>query len=139
MEKQKQAQQHAGENPEIEKQIDSAMEKIIQETIGEEISKEEAVREAVSAKEEAGKEENKPETAKNLPKHDLTVTVNHSTVVLSGKSGYTFVDIFDFYDFDLTASAGRAIITKLNGQQAQYSAVLSEGDQIELRWQEINR
>lgn len=58
MEKQKQAQQHAGENPEIEKQIDSAMEKIIQETIGEEISKEEAVREAVSAKEEAGKEEN---------------------------------------------------------------------------------
>lgn len=27
MEKQKQAQQHAGENPEIEKQIDSAMEK----------------------------------------------------------------------------------------------------------------
>lgn len=58
MEKQKQAQQHAGENPEIEKQIDSAMEKIIQETIGEEISKEEAVREAVSAKEETGKEEN---------------------------------------------------------------------------------
>ena len=29
MEKQKQAKQHAGENPEIEKQIDSAMEKII--------------------------------------------------------------------------------------------------------------
>ncbi len=58
MEKQKQAQQHAGENPEMEKQIDSAMEKIIQETIGEEISKEEALKEAVSAKEEAGKEEN---------------------------------------------------------------------------------
>ena len=60
-------------------------------------------------------------------------------VRLTGKKSYIFVDIFDFYDFDLTASAGRAIITKLNGQQAQYSAVLSEGDQIELRWQEINR
>ena len=69
----------------------------------------------------------------------LVVFINQQPVRLTGKKNYIFVDIFDFYDFDLTASAGRAIITKLNGQQAQYSAVLSEGDQIELRWQEINR
>ena len=69
----------------------------------------------------------------------LVVFINQQPVRLTGKKSYIFVDIFDFYDFDLTASAGRAIITKLNGQQAQYSAVLSEGDQIELRWQEINR
>jgi hypothetical protein len=66
----------------------------------------------------------------------LTVTVNHSTVVLSGKSSYTFVDIFDFYEFDLTASNGRAIITNLNGENASYSAVLKTGDTIELRWKE---
>lgn len=71
MEKQKQAQQHAGENPEIEKQIDSAMEKIIQETIGEEISKEEAVREAVSAKEEAGKEENAKQENVNVKQENV--------------------------------------------------------------------
>ena len=71
MEKQKQAQQHAGENPEIEKQIDSAMEKIIQETIGEEISKEEAVREAVSAKEEAGKEENAKQEDENVNQENV--------------------------------------------------------------------
>lgn len=71
MEKQKQAQQHAGENPEIEKQIDSAMEKIIQETIGEEISKEEAVREAVSAKEEAGKEENAKQEDENVKQENV--------------------------------------------------------------------
>lgn len=71
MEKQKQAQQHAGENPEIEKQIDSAMEKIIQETIGEEISKEEAVREAVSAKEEAGKEENAKQENENVNQENV--------------------------------------------------------------------
>ncbi len=70
---------------------------------------------------------------------ELVVFINQQPVRLTGKKNYIFVDIFDFYDFDLTASAGRAIITKLNGQQAQYSAVLSEGDQIELRWQEINR
>ena len=69
----------------------------------------------------------------------LVVFINQQPVRLTGKKSYIFVDIFDFYDFDLTASAGRAIITKLNGQQAQYSAVLSEGDQIELCWQEINR
>ena len=72
MEKQKQAQQHAGENPEIEKQIDSAMEKIIQETIGEEISKEEAVREAVSAKEEAGKEENENVNQENVKQEEIS-------------------------------------------------------------------
>ena len=71
MEKQKQAQQHAGENPEIEKQIDSAMEKIIQETIGEEISKEEAVREAVSAKDEAGKEENAKQEDENVNQENV--------------------------------------------------------------------
>ena len=71
MEKQKQAQQHAGENPEIEKQIDSAMEKIIQETIGEEISKGEAVREAVSAKEEAGKEENVKQENENVNQENV--------------------------------------------------------------------
>ena len=71
MEKQKQAQQHAGENPEIEKQIDSAMEKIIQETIGEEISKEEAVREAVSAKEEAGQEENAKQEDENVNQENV--------------------------------------------------------------------
>ena len=56
----------------------------------------------------------------------LVVFINQQPVRLTGKKSYIFVDIFDFYDFDLTASAGRAIITKLNGQQAQYSAVLSE-------------
>ncbi len=57
MEKQKQAQEHSGENPEMEKQIDSAMEKIIQDTIGEEIAKEEAVKESVLAKEAERKED----------------------------------------------------------------------------------
>ena len=71
MEKQKQAQQHAGENPEIEKQINSAMEKIIQETIGEEISKEEAVREAVSVKEEAGKEEKAKQENENVNQENV--------------------------------------------------------------------
>lgn len=68
--------------------------------------------------------------------NSLLVFINQQPVRLTGKAGYIFVDIFDFYDFDLKASAGRAVVTKLNGENAQFSAPLAEGDQIELGWQE---
>lgn len=66
---------------------------------------------------------------------EIGVSINGTNVRLTGKKSYIFVDIFDFYDFDLKASAGRGIITKLNGKNAHFSALLNEGDQIELRWQ----
>ena len=64
----------------------------------------------------------------------ILVYINGEPVRLSGKPRYIFVDIFDFYPFDLKASNGRSIITNLNGQNAQYSAELKAGDQIELAW-----
>lgn len=66
----------------------------------------------------------------------ILVYINGQPVHLTGKDRYIFVDIFDFYDFDLTASAGRAVITNLNGANAQFSAELKTGDQIELGWKE---
>ncbi len=79
-----------------------------------------------------------PETAKPQEKGvSLLVYVNQQPVHLTGKMSYIFVDIFDFYEFDLKASNGRAIITKLNGQQAQFSATLQAGDEIELGWKEL--
>ena len=68
--------------------------------------------------------------------HSVEVIINGTPVTLSGKVSYTFVDIFDFYEFDLSASAGRGIITKLNGQNAQYTAELKDGDEIVLAWKE---
>lgn len=68
--------------------------------------------------------------------HSIQVHVNRQPVVLSGKSEYVFVDVFDYYDFDLQAGGGRGIITKLNGEIAQYTAVLKDGDRIELAWKE---
>ena len=44
--------------------------------------------------------------------------------------------VFNYYDFDLTVSKGRAIITNLNGENAQFTAPLSDGDEIELMWKE---
>jgi hypothetical protein len=64
------------------------------------------------------------------------VYVNGEPIYLKGKEQYIFVDIFDFYEFDLSASAGRAVITNLNGQKAQFTAVLHAEDRIELGWSE---
>ena len=66
----------------------------------------------------------------------VNVVVNGRPIRLTGKKSYIFVDIFEFYEFDLKASNGRAVITKRNGGNAKFSEELCEGDQIELGWQE---
>ena len=71
--------------------------------------------------------------------HPLTVIVNHSPITMRGKAQYVFVDVFDYIDFDLgtSASAGRSIVTNLNGRPAQYMESLSEGDVIEIYWKNM--
>lgn len=71
--------------------------------------------------------------------HPLTVIVNHSPITMRGKAQYVFVDVFDYIDFDLgtSASAGRSIVTNLNGRPAQYMETLTEGDVIEIYWKNL--
>lgn len=64
------------------------------------------------------------------------ITVNGMPTKLTGKSTYIFVDIFNVIDFDLKASNGRAIVTKINGGYASYMQPLNEGDAIEVYWEE---
>ena len=64
----------------------------------------------------------------------ITVMVNSLPVTLVGKKDYVFVDIFSFIDFDLKASGGRAIVTRINGRNAEYMEPLSSGDVIEIYW-----
>lgn len=66
----------------------------------------------------------------------LTVLVNEEPVTMTGKKSYIFVDIFDKINFNLSEGNGRAIVTKLNGEDAAYMAELHDGDQIEIRWEE---
>ncbi len=65
---------------------------------------------------------------------DIVVYINDKPVTLSGKSSYIFVDIFEFFDFDLSDSRGRSIVTKLNGVDAAHTKNLQAGDQIEVYW-----
>lgn len=66
----------------------------------------------------------------------INVQVNDQPVILTGKSSYIFVDIFDHVDFDLNAGGGRQIMTLLNGEVPAYTQELQEGDVIKLYWQE---
>ncbi len=70
------------------------------------------------------------------PQMAMNVLVNGVPVQLKGKMEYIFVDLFDFIDFDLSASNGRSIVTKVNGNTAAYMQKLNGGDAIEIYWEE---
>ena len=77
--------------------------------------------------------DNKGVTEQPVENIRMIVMVNRRPVVLRGKPRYVFVDIFDFIDFDLSKPQG-AIVTNLNGNQAQFMEELHEGDMIEVYW-----
>ena len=64
--------------------------------------------------------------------NNIVVTVNGEAVEMMGKESYIFVDIFDRITFDLTAGKGRAIATLINGEEAEFSQPLHDGDRIDL-------
>ena len=66
----------------------------------------------------------------------IVVMVNKKPVLMSGKSKYIFVDVFDFINFDLSKPQG-AIVTTLNGVQAQFMEELHDGDVLEIYWKSI--
>jgi sulfur carrier protein ThiS len=64
----------------------------------------------------------------------ITVTVNGKPINLPPKStGYMFIDIFNYIDFDLTAPEG-IIALKLNGNDANYTDMIKAGDLIDIYW-----
>ena len=77
----------------------------------------------------------KPENVTDT-QNNIVVTVNGEAVEMMGKESYIFVDIFDRITFDLTAGKGRAIATLINGEEAEFSQPLHDGDRIDLYWKE---
>lgn len=65
----------------------------------------------------------------------LNITVNDRPVTLTGKSSYVFVDVFDFYPFDLSVMRGSKLITKINGEKVAFIEPLNDGDIIEIYWE----
>ena len=65
---------------------------------------------------------------------DITIIVNSVPVKLSGKSNYILVDLFQFYDFDLSRPKGNIVIL-LNGEKCEYTARINEGDVVKIYWE----
>lgn len=76
--------------------------------------------------------EKKPQTEViSIP---MTVMVNGSPVVLTGKPEYVFVDVFNFIDFDLSTAKG-TLVTTINGAPAQHLKRLKDGDVLDIHWE----
>ncbi len=101
---------------------------------GEEHAEEEYAEEE-SAAEQSESEAKTENTAGAGETTMLNVIVNGEKLILTGKTDYIFVDIFDYIHFDLKQSEGRAVVTNLNGENAQYIQELSDGDEIEIYWE----
>lgn len=69
------------------------------------------------------------------PAVTLLIMINGQPVRLTGKPSYVLVDLFDFYDFDLSNPKGNVVL-KLNGNTSVYTAPLNDGDVIDLYWEE---
>lgn len=75
------------------------------------------------------------EQEKQQPLSDsIRIKVNGTPVTLSGKKKYIFVDILDFYDFDIKTAKGSWVVLKVNGNEADFSTPLARGDFAEIYW-----
>ncbi|URZ15591.1 cell division protein FtsA [Clostridium felsineum] len=74
------------------------------------------------------------EIEKVEPENNIEVVVNGSKINMSGKEKYKFVDIFDYFRFDLTQVKGNLVLT-LNGDKVSFFDELHDKDVIEVKWE----
>lgn len=92
---------------------------------------EEAAEPVTGEKEESDKGVEQKEDKKP---HDITIQLNGRPFGLSGKGVYRFVDIFDFYEIDLSKPQGKGLVTEHNNKQAKYMDEIEDGDEVSVYW-----
>lgn len=125
----------------IEEPVAEPEPEVVEEPVVEEAPKvENPQREEVSTESPAEKttEASTEEPAEELPvvrlPRPMTVVVNHKSITMNGKPDYIFVDVFEYIDFNLNDSRGRAIVTHINGRPAGFMENLNDGDVIDIYW-----
>lgn len=68
-----------------------------------------------------------------LTGYNIQVTVNGQSIIMEGKKEYILIDIFNYYSIDATNYTGSFLLTH-NGEKAEYTNVLLNGDNIEIKW-----
>lgn len=66
----------------------------------------------------------------------INVRINGLEYNMTGKLVFTFVDIFDYIQFNLAESRGRAVVTRINGVECGYADPLKNGDEVYVGWSE---
>lgn len=88
-----------------------------------------------SEKQSEDKPENKSETKLERKTTNVSIIVNNTPVVLSGKDSYIFVDILDFYPFDTSTAQGTNLVMRINGIDSSFTDKVSDKDIIDLYWE----
>lgn len=110
--------------------METGAEKADMETTGE--TTETGGTDTVTESSKEAKEESMPEPEEI----SIEVIVNKEPITMTDKKDYIYVDVFDYIDFNLNDSRGRSIVTLLNGENAEYTATLKNGDVIDIYWEE---
>lgn len=63
------------------------------------------------------------------------VTINGDVVEMPHKKTPIFVDVFDVYPFDMTKAGGTRLVTRINGEDKDFTEPIHDGDRIELFWE----
>lgn len=75
----------------------------------------------------------KGEASIDVNSHGIDVTVNGELVRMDKKDRYSFIDIFDYIDFDRTKAMG-TLITLRNDEKCSYMDPIGHGDVLKLYW-----
>lgn len=67
---------------------------------------------------------------------EIHILVNGQRITLKGKDKYIFVDILDYYEFDMTVARGTSLVLKVNQQSAEFSSSIENEDVIDIYWEE---
>lgn len=67
---------------------------------------------------------------------EIHILVNGQGITLKGKDKYIFVDILDYYEFDMTVARGTSLVLKVNQQSAEFSSSIENEDVIDIYWEE---
>ncbi len=124
------------EDLEMEEEGADESEEVSRQVISLEEEKEDTGSKSEKVSMTATAEEKPVSSVKAESGRQMIVVVNQTPVVLRGKAKYIFVDVFDYISFDLSKPQG-AIVTTLNGKQAQFMEELHDGDNLEIYWRNI--
>lgn len=75
------------------------------------------------------------ETAAKKIVEPIHIMVNGQAVTMPAKANPIFVDVFDVYPFDLTKAGGTRLITRINGEDKDFTEPMNEGDVVDLYWE----